>query len=192
MTRAMLILASESPRRRQLMHLITDSFTTARAEVDERAYSAADLAALVRVLACAKAQAAAARFPAAAVIGADTVVDLGGRVFGKPADAADAERMLRALSGRTHLVHTGVCVVCGGVSHALVETTEVTFAPLSSAEIGAYIASGEPFGKAGAYAVQGGAARFVLRIEGCYYNVMGLPVAALYRLLRGLGLLPET
>ena len=183
----MLVLASASPRRRELLRLIAPDFEVLSVDLDERAITADCPAALVEKLAGAKAAAAAALRPDETVIGCDTVVDLDGRVLGKPADRGEADQMLRALSGRSHLVHTGVCVIQGGVPHTLVETTQVFFSPISEEEIAAYTATDEPYDKAGGYAVQGGAARFVRRIEGCYFNVMGLPVSALYRLLRSLG-----
>ncbi|MBC5581672.1 septum formation protein Maf [Anaerofilum sp. BX8] len=181
----MLILASGSPRRRELLQLITPDFEVAPSEIDERAVSAPTPRALVAALAEAKARAAAAR-PGDVVLGCDTVVDLDGRVLGKPADRAGAEAMLRAYSGRWHYVHTGVCALKDGLAHGFVETSKVFFAPLEEDEIAAYAATGEPYDKAGAYAIQGGAARFVTRVEGCYFNVMGLPVSSLYQLLRRL------
>lgn len=182
----MLILASGSPRRRELLQLVTPRFEVVASEVDERAVSAPTPQALVAALAEAKARAVAALRPADVVLGCDTVVDLDGRVLGKPADRAEAEAMLRAYSGRWHYVRTGVCAVKDGQAHGFVETSKVFFAPLEEDEIAAYAATDEPYDKAGAYAIQGGAARLVTRVEGCYFNVMGLPVAALYRLLRQL------
>lgn len=183
----MLVLASASSRRRELLKLIEPEFECFAVDLDERAITAESPAALVAKLAEAKASAAAQQRPEALVLGCDTVVDLDGRVLGKPADRGEAEKMLRALSARSHLVHTGVCVIQNGEKHTLVETTRVFFSPISEEEIAAYTATKEPYDKAGGYAVQGGAARFVSRIEGCYFNVMGLPVSALYRLLQSLG-----
>ena len=184
----MLVLASASPRRRELLRLIAPEFEVLSVDLDERAITADCPAALVEKLASAKAAtaAAAARQPDAVVLGCDTVVDLDGQVLGKPADRSEAERMLRALSGRSHLVHTGVCAIQNSAAHTLVETTRVFFSPINEEEIAAYVSTEEPYDKAGGYAIQGGAARFVTRIEGCYFNVMGLPVSALYRLLRSL------
>ncbi len=124
------------------------------------------------------------RHPQSAVLGADTVVVVDEHLLEKPTDNADATRMLRLLSGRTHQVITGVCLVALGFEQIEAEITQVVFSPLSEAEIAAYVASGEPMDKAGAYAIQGMASRWVERIEGCYFNVVGLPVPRVYRLLR--------
>jgi septum formation protein len=120
------------------------------------------------------------------VLGADTTVTLDNHILGKPSDPADAARMLRLLSGRTHRVLTGVALVTAEQTLAAAETTEVTFLTLSDDEIAAYIATGEPMDKAGAYAIQGRAARWIPRIEGCYYNVVGLPIALVTSLLQSL------
>lgn len=189
MKRVELILASASPRRRELLAKLTPDFTVCAAAFDEHSVHADTPAALAALLAQGKCRAVARTHPDAAVIGCDTVVDVDGAVFGKPADAADAARMLRALSGRRHAVHTGVCVSCGGQETAFTETTRVQFAALSEDEIAAYLATGDAFDKAGAYGIQNGACRFVTAIEGCYFNVMGLPVAHLYAVLRSRGLL---
>ena len=127
----MLVLASASPRRRELLRLIAPEFEVLSVDLDERAITADCPAALVEKLASAKAAAAAAaaRRPDAVVLGCDTVVDLDGQVLGKPADRSEAEQMLRALSGRSHLVHTGVCAIQNGAAHTLVETTRVFFSP---------------------------------------------------------------
>jgi len=125
----------------------------------------------------------------AIIICADTAVELDGEIFGKPRDAADAREMLSYLSGRTHYVLTGIFAVRlpDGATRSAVERTAVTFAPLDPIEIEAYVTSGEPFGKAGGYAIQGRAGRYIPRIEGCYFNVVGLPLARLYALLGDLG-----
>lgn len=180
----MLILASGSPRRQELLHLITDDFVIKTSEVDESAITAPDAKGLVQALAAAKAAAVARAYPGALVMGCDTVVDLDGRVLGKPRDAADAAEMMRALSGRRHLVHTGVCLLQGDRHEVFAQTSEVEFSPLSESEIAAYVATSEPYDKAGGYAVQGGAARFVRSIHGCYFNIMGLPVSAIYQHLQ--------
>lgn len=130
-----------------------------------------------------KAEAIAARHPERVVVGADTEVVVDGAVLGKPADGHDAARMLHLLSGRSHEVLTGIAVVASGQTHAAVERTVVWMRPLTTGDISAYIAGGEPTGKAGAYAIQGGAARFIDRIEGRHDNVVGLPVPLLRRLL---------
>lgn len=183
----MLILASSSPRRQELLRLITPDYTVQAADFDERAVSAPTPRALVEKLAVGKAQAVAASHPGDVVIGCDTVVDLDGAVLGKPAGPAEAKAMLRALSGRWHYAHTGVCVLQNGTAHSFVETTKVFFATLTDSEIDAYLATGEAYDKAGAYGIQGAAAKFVTRVEGCFFNVMGLPVSRLYGLLQTLG-----
>ena len=121
------------------------------------------------------------------VLGADTTVALDNTILGKPEDAADAARMLRLLSGRTHRVITGVAVVTANGAEVAAEATAVRFLTLSDAEIADYVASGEPMDKAGAYAIQGRAARWIPRIEGCYFNVMGLPLALVCSLLEPCG-----
>jgi len=145
---------------------------------------------LVLRLAKAKARAAAVQTSGPAlVLGADTEVVVDGEVLGKPASADDARAMLQRLSGRVHDVITGLALIQmpGDVLCAEHETTRVTFAPMADEEITSYVATGEPFDKTGAYAIQGVAGRYVTRIEGCYFNVMGLPLARLYRMLRELG-----
>ena len=188
-----LVLASESARRADLLREAGFTFEVLPARVDESPLPAETPAEMTLRLACAKARAAA---PAAAtfapnsyILGADTAVILEGTSFGKPSSPADAARMLRALSGRAHIVLTGVCVIRipGLTERAAVESTSVTFAQLSEDEIDAYVSSGEPFDKAGGYAIQGRAARFVTRIEGCYSNVVGLPISLVWALLRELG-----
>ena len=130
-----------------------------------------------------KARAVFARHPQSAVLGADTVVVVDEHLLEKPADPEDAARMLRLLSGRTHEVITGVCLLAPGFERTEAEITQVVFSPLPEAEIAAYVASGEPMDKAGAYAIQGMASRWVERIDGCYFNVVGLPVARVYRIM---------
>ena len=178
-----LILASGSPRRRELMALITPDYTVITSDVDEGKIAADTPAHLAQNLASAKARAVAKLRPGDIVCGFDTVVDCGGEVFGKPKDEADALRMLRALSGRTHKVHTGVCVSDGVRTESFVDSCKVTFFPISEEEIDAYTATKEPYDKAGAYAVQGRAALWLDRIEGDYYTIMGLPVSRTARLL---------
>jgi septum formation protein len=140
-------------------------------------------------LACEKALAVAQVRPHDAVLGADTVVVIDGQILGKPADSADAVRMLRMLSGRQHQVITGVALVVGGQWVVDSQITRVTFSEISEREIADYVATGEPMDKAGAYAIQGIASRWIPRIEGDYSNVVGLPVALVYRMLRDNGLL---
>ncbi len=180
-----LILASQSPRRQELLRLITPDFTVCPADVDETLIEGAPLADEVARLAAHKAQAVAEQYPEAVVIGSDTLVVCDGQALGKPADAADARRMLRLLSGRTHEVMTGLalCIPHGRVIKDTVITT-VRFAPLEEAEISAYIETGEPMDKAGAYGIQGLGARLIEGISGDYYSVMGLPVRRLYTRMR--------
>ena len=181
----MLILASQSLRRSEILRQAGIPFTVRAADVDESVLAAESPADYVQRLAEAKAYAIEAA-DGETVLGADTTVVIDGEILAKPADAADARRMLARLSGRRHEVLTGICLRRGG--HTIVEcaTTGVVFAALSDAEIDEYVASGEPMDKAGAYAIQGLASKFVERVEGEYFNVMGLPVALVYRLLRGL------
>lgn len=178
-----LILASASPRRRELLSLITKDFTVETSRVDEADITAPTPAKLAQALADAKCRAVAARHPEDIVIGCDTVVDYAGRVFGKPKDHEDALRMLRALSGAQHHVHTGVCIAFPGGEERFTVTTKVKFYPIEEAQLEAYAATGEPYDKAGAYAIQGGAAAFCEGLEGCYYNVMGFPVSRVARAL---------
>jgi septum formation protein len=184
-----LILASASPRRRELLSAAGFVFDVDAVEVDERRTDGETPAAYVERLARAKAHAAAAqREPATAVLGADTVVVVDDEVLGKPRDAADATRMLRLLSGRAHEVLTGVALTGQDGTVSRVERTTVWFAPLSETDIAWYVASGEPMGKAGAYAIQALASRFIPRIEGSYTNVVGLPVTTVVELLEKSGL----
>ena len=181
----MLILASRSPRRREILTCAGIPHQVRPAEVDETIRDGESAAVYVKRVARAKAEAVEAG-PDDLVLGADTVVVAGSEILGKPADQADAQRMLRQLAGREHIVMTGICLrhAEGTVEHA--ESTTVRFLPLSADEIDAYVASGEPMDKAGAYAIQGLASKFIDRIEGCYFNVVGLPVAKLYGFLRRL------
>jgi len=188
-----LILASASPRRAEILHDAGIVFEVCAAKVDETPLPGEPAQALVARLAEAKARAAAAQCNNGTsgyiVLGADTAVELGGDIFGKPRDGAEAREMLQKLSGRTHHVLTGIFLLRlpDRATCAAVENTAVTFAPLRRGEIDACVASGESLDKAGAYAIQGLAGRHILRIDGCYFNVVGLPVARLYALLRELG-----
>jgi septum formation protein len=178
----MLVLASQSPRRSEILRQAGIPFIVRAAEVDETALAGEPAERYVARLAEAKARAA----PAAAgeiVLGADTTVAIDHHLLGKPADEADARRMLALLSGRRHEVLTGICLRRGERLTTAVESTAVWFTPLTESEIASYVASGEPMDKAGAYAIQGLASKFIRRIEGCYYNVVGLPVALVYRML---------
>jgi septum formation protein len=178
-----LVLASASPRRAELLRLAGFTFEVAPADVDEMPREAELAEHYVRRLAEAKARAVAAQHPGAAVLGADTTVAVDGAILGKPADSADAVAMLHRLQGRAHDVLTGVAVVGPGWSASSVATTRVWMAPLTAEDIDGYVASGEPMDKAGAYAIQGLASRFVTRIEGSYPNVVGLPVHLVHELL---------
>jgi septum formation protein len=176
----MLVLASQSPRRREILTQAGIAFVVRTAEVDESPLSGEPPVDYV----CRLAELKALAVPRAAeetVLGADTTVVVDGEILGKPADAEDARRMLRLLAGRSHEVITGIAL-CGpaGVVRDWA-ATRVWFDPMSDAAIDAYVASGEPMDKAGAYAIQGLAAKYIGRIEGCYFNVVGLPVALLRR-----------
>lgn len=181
-----LILASASPRRRELLGLLTHDFCVRTVDVDESGFCESSPAALAERLAAEKCRAAAALWPQDCVIGSDTVVEAGGEVLGKPRDAADARRMLRLLSGKSSLVHTGVCIRRGEKEQRRTVTTAVHFAPIPAADIEAYIATEEPYDKAGAYGIQGWAAKHITGIDGCFYNVMGFPVQAVYGMLLAL------
>jgi septum formation protein len=193
-----IILASSSPRRAEVLRDAGIAFEICATQVDEAAHPGEAAHAMVARLAEAKARAAAeqvgATKDACIVVGADTAVELDGEIFGKPRDAAGAREMLAALAGRTHHVLTGIFLVRlpDGATRSAVETTAVTFAPLEGGEIEAYAATGEPMDKAGAYAIQGIAGGFISRIEGCYFNVVGLPLARLHALLRDLGWQDQT
>ncbi|MBR3504039.1 MAG: septum formation protein Maf [Clostridia bacterium] len=178
-----IVLASGSPRRRELLAAMGYEFTLCTPDVDERIDG--EPRDQVRALARRKADAACALCPDSIVIAADTLVALDGRALGKPRDDADAAAMLRALSGRTHDVFTGLCVTdtATGRRALCVEGTAVRFRPLTEAEIAAYVATGEPRDKAGAYAIQGGAAAFVESCDGSYTNVIGLPTERLRTIL---------
>ena len=178
-----LILASGSPRRRELLSLYTTDFTVCASDFDESAVTADTPAQLVEKLARGKCLAVSAQHPGAVVIGCDTVVDVKGEVFGKPHSADDAKRMLHALSGTTHEVHTGVCISDGSRTESFVDSCKVTFFPLSEEEINLYSSTKEPYDKAGAYAIQGRAALWLDRIEGDYYTIMGLPLSRTVQLL---------
>ena len=178
-----LILASQSPRRKELLSLYTTDFTVCVSDFDEDAVTADSPARLVEQLARGKCLAVAKEHPGAVVLGCDTVVDVNGEVFGKPHSEEDAKRMLRALSGATHEVHTGVCIAKGDRAEHFVDSCKVTFFQLGEEEIAFYAATPEPYDKAGAYAIQGRAALWLDRIEGDYYTIMGLPVSRTVQLL---------
>jgi septum formation protein len=187
-----IILASASPRRAEILRNAAIQFELMAEMIDESHRPGELRADYVRRLALAKARAAAAvahQRGDCLFIGADTVVVAGDEILGKPESQDDARRMLRLLSGATHEVHTGLAIARrpGAAEAVIDEVTSVTFAPLADEEIEAYIATGEPFDKAGAYGIQGIGGRYVTGIEGCYFNVMGLPLARLWTLLREFG-----
>lgn len=186
--RPRVLLASQSPRRRDLLDLIGVLHEVWPADIDESWLPGEAPAVHAERLAREKALALARENPKAAVIGADTIVVLDGDILGKPVDAADAARMLRRLSGRTHTVLTAVAVARDGRVESGVESVEVTFRALSDAQIERYIATGEPMDKAGAYGIQGYGAVLVERIHGDYFAVMGLALGRLVGLLQRVGL----
>jgi len=193
-----LILASGSPRRRELLAQAGFDFEVRAADIDESPLVGEAAAAYVERLAIEKVQTVCALYDKVAepvtVLGADTtVVQPNGEILGKPLNAADARRMLGLLSGRTHAVMTGLAAVSSGRKSLVsaVEITQVTFLILTEEEIAAYVASGEPLDKAGAYAIQGYAARWIPRIEGDYFNVVGLPIARAVALLSQLAQMEE-
>ncbi len=185
-----LFLASQSPRRRELLDQIGVAFETLDVSVHEAPAAGESPHDYVRRVAREKAGAGLMQVSAVTdvlVLGADTEVVLDGEIFGKPADAVDAARMLRRLSGRTHQVLSAVAIVSAGREVEATVVSEVRFAELDDATIAAYIASGEPFGKAGAYAIQGRAAAFIAHLSGSYSGVMGLPLHETARMLHELG-----
>ena len=186
-----LILASGSPRRRQLLEQIGLTFVVRSSDVDESVSPGLTPAQVVESLSARKGEAVAAEaVPGDLVLSADTVVALDGAILGKPRDRAEAEAMLTALSGRTHQVYTGVTLLQDGRRLTEHEVTAVTFRPLSPEEIAAYVSTGEPMDKAGAYGIQGLGALLVERLEGDYFNVMGLPLCRLGEMLAQFGVRP--
>jgi septum formation protein len=193
----MLVLASASPRRQELLRNAGVAFTVHPTNIPEAPQPQETGRDCAERLARQKAQAASQHFPDDLVLGADTVVVVDNEILGKPRDQADATRMLRLLSGRTHQVTTGVCLLRTGnkkletgfkdtrcFEDTRSETTLVTMQPITDDDIRSYIASGEPMDKAGAYAIQGIASRWIPRIEGDYFNVVGLPVSLVWRMLQ--------
>ena len=185
-----LILASASPRRAKILHDAGISFSVLSSAIDETPYPGETPQQLVQRLADAKAELVAARAAGPAIlVAADTVVVLDGQILGKPRSTDEARRMLELFSGRTHSVVTGVSLIRLPEMdrRQFIETTLVQFAPLSRDEISRYLATEEPYDKAGAYAIQGHAGRYISRIEGCYFNVVGLPLARTIAALQELG-----
>ncbi|KRG45476.1 septum formation inhibitor Maf [Stenotrophomonas pictorum JCM 9942] len=186
----MLYLASRSPRRNELLSRLDVPFRALDLEVPEVRGADETPEAYVRRVALDKARAGlalVAQDTDAVVLGSDTEVVLGDRVYGKPVDAADAAAMLASLAGRTHRVMTAVALVAHGRERVQLVSSEVTFAAMSAAQIAGYVASGEPMGKAGGYAIQGGAERFISHLAGSYSGVMGLPLQQTGELLREFG-----
>ena len=182
------VLASQSPRRRELLALVGIPHEVVPADIDETPFPHEAPAAYCDRLSREKALAVAHRFPDAVTIGADTTVVIGGELLAKPEDDADARRMLRLLSGRTHTVHTAIAVARGGEVVSAVEDVAVTFRPLADDEVDAYVRTREPMDKAGAYGIQGYGATIVERIDGDYFAVMGLPLRRLVELFGRVGL----
>ena len=185
-----LILASASPRRREILSTLGVEFTVRTADADETCDLAAP-GARVEAIALRKCLAVRDQLEAegaltedTVILASDTLVTLDGLFLGKPRDAEDAKSMIRTLQGRTHVVASGLALWMGGRTVTASELTDVTFAPMSEAEVEAYVAMGECFGKAGGYAIQGFAARYVTGITGDYFNVVGLPVRRLYETMR--------
>lgn len=187
----MMILASASPRRRELLEYSVKGFEVRPADVDETVPEKIPAEETAEYLAVKKARAAAAVNPYDDIIAADTVVILGNEIMGKPRNINHAREMLRKLSGRTHKVITGVCVCSRGRTESFSECTEVTFYELTDSEIERYVQSGDPMDKAGAYGIQSGGALLVREIKGDFFNVVGLPVARLHRLLIKMAVLSE-
>ncbi len=184
----MLVLASQSPRRQELLRNAGIAFVVQPANIEEERLPGEPARAYAERLARDKARAIAKLRSNDIVLGADTVVVVDSAVLEKPRDAADAAGMLRMLSGRSHQVTTGVCLIGPGFEDVRSETTTVFFQPLSEADIALYVAHGEPMDKAGAYAIQGIASRWIPRLDGCYFNVVGLPVPLVWQMLKENGI----
>ena len=181
--REKLVLASGSPRRAEILERAGWPHEIIVAGIDETVLPNEEAAAYVQRLARSKAEAVASRVKEGLVLGADTTVVVGDQILGQPVDEADARRMLNLLNAKWHEVLTGVAVLrVGGETRVAYETTRVRFAEMSAKEIDWYIATGEPFGKAGAYGIQGKASMFIEEIEGDYFNIMGLPIRLVYEL----------
>lgn len=186
-----LVLASQSPRRKELLTLAGYQFTVVTADIDESQLPDEDPIDYTTRLAVSKAQAVFERLGKpddTVVLGADTTVAIDDLLLGKPSSAAEAHRMLLLLQGRAHAVTTGIALLCAARTLTHAETTSVFFSPMTTAEIDQYIATGEPMDKAGAYGIQGHALRWIPRIEGDYSNVVGLPLAATSQRLRIFGI----
>ena len=178
-----IILASQSPRRREILELMALPFEVIESHVKEIPPEGATPEELVRALAEQKARAVFALHPQDCVIGADTVVDLDGRVLGKPHTPERAREYLHLLQGRSHIVYTGICVLTPGHRDVRSVRTDVTFRPMTDEEIDWYVGTGDPLDKAGSYGVQGPASLFVDHLEGNYFNIIGMPAPTLYEML---------
>ena len=176
-----IILASGSPRRKELLEKCGVAFDCIPADIDETIDEGNDLAEEVRKLSVRKAAAVLAEHPDAIVVGSDTIVTLDGKVLGKPADRGEAKQMLAMLSGRTHQVITGLCVISGKKEYSCASVSDVTFTEMSEADIEEYAATGECDDKAGAYGIQGYGGLYIKEIRGDYYSIMGLPLHQVYR-----------
>lgn len=174
------VLASQSPRRRELMETLGFDFLVDAADIDEETAEYQNPKSYVRETALRKARAVTPKHPGCVIVAADTIVVIDDRVLGKPHDEAEAETMLSLLSGRSHDVYTGIAIIYENKCRTFVEKTRVFVAPLASEEIKDYVSTGEPLDKAGAYGIQGAFGKFIRRIEGDYFNVVGLPVCRLY------------
>lgn len=179
-----IILASKSPRRRELMELLHIPFEVIVSDIDEQIDYTNDLVKEIEKLSFRKAQAVFKDHSDALVIGSDTIVKIGNDVLGKPKNIEDAKAMLKELSDNTHQVVTGVTILYKDKAETFSSVADVTFYPLSDEEIDAYIATNEPMDKAGSYAIQGDAAKFIRSIHGDYYTIVGLPIAELYHRLK--------
>ncbi|MBR3969933.1 MAG: septum formation protein Maf [Ruminococcus sp.] len=178
-----IILASASPRRRELMGIITPDFTAVSIDADETLPDNINPLTASEYLAEIKASAAAEKFPDSIVIGCDTTVICGGEILGKPKNKEECRRFMNMLSGRTHQVATGCCIIAKNRKTSFTEITEVTFRQLSAKEIEEYISTDEPYDKAGGYGIQGKASLLIEKINGDYFNVVGLPVSRLNQAL---------
>lgn len=185
-----LILASASPRRREMLELMGYDFSVIPSRAEEN-IPLCPPGAYVEALALAKAREVSSAHPDCCVVGSDTIVYLDSAIIGKPRDKEDAFRILSLLSGRTHRVYTGVAILAEGKQTIFHDHTDVTFSPLAPEEIRAYIGTGEPLDKAGAYGIQGPGSALVARVEGCYFTVIGMPNPLLYGALREFGVLPR-
>ena len=181
-----IVLASQSPRRKELLEKTGCSFIIDAADIDETIDQSKPLTEEIKRLSHCKAEHVLHRHPDSLIIGSDTIVTVDGIVLGKPADKIEAMNMLRRLSGRTHQVITGLCILSSRKEYLYVSVSDVSFAVLTEDEIEKYVSTGEPMDKAGAYAIQGIASRYITGINGDYYAIMGLPLCAVYEELKNI------